>query len=57
MADHRIRTATQVLKNIARTQLRCDTVVLMDFSQLRAIPLRDSCDLLDVLGRRFRVQA
>lgn len=58
MADHRIRTVTQVLENIAyRAELGCDTVVLTDFCQLLAIPLRDGCDLMDVIGRRLRAQA
>ena len=58
MADHRIRTVTQVLENIAfRAELGCDTVVLTDFSQLLAIPLRDGCDLMDVIGRRLRAKA
>ena len=58
MADYRIRTVTQVLENIAfRAELGCDTVVLKDFSQLLAIPLRDGCDLMDVIGRRLRAQA
>jgi hypothetical protein len=26
--------------------------VLSDFSKLLAIPLRDGCDLMDVIGRR-----
>ena len=56
-ADHRIRTVTQVLENIAyRAELGCDTVVLKDFSQLLAIPLRDGCDLMDVIGRRLRAE-
>jgi hypothetical protein len=58
MADYRIRTVTQVLENIAfRAELGCDTVVLTDFSKLLAIPLRDGCDLMDVIGRRLRAQA
>ncbi|WP_256667120.1 hypothetical protein [Pseudomonas sp. SJZ080] len=40
-----------------RAELGCDTVVLKDFSQLQAIPFRDGCDLMDVLGRRLRAQA
>lgn len=57
MADYRIRTVTQVLENIAfRAELGCDTVVLKDFSQLLVIPLRDGCDLMDVIGRRLRAQ-
>ena len=58
MADYRIRTVTQALENIAfRTEIGCDTVVLSDFSKLLAIPLRDGCDLMDVIGRRLRAQA
>ena len=58
MADYRIRTVSQVLENIAfRSEIGCDTVVLSDFSKLLAIPLRDGCDLMDVIGRRLRAQA
>ena len=50
MADFRIRTVTQVLENIAfRSELETDAV----FAQLLAIPLRDGCDLLDVIGQRL----
>ena len=53
-ADYRIRVVTQVLENIAfRAELGSDTVVLTDFAQLLAIPLRDGCDLLEVIGRRL----
>ncbi|MDB5997446.1 MAG: hypothetical protein JWP42_4582 [Pseudomonas sp.] len=56
--DYRIRAVTQVLENIAfRAEIGCDTVVLSDFSKLLAIPLRDGCDLMDVMGRRLRAQA
>lgn len=55
MADYRIRTVTQVLENIAfRGEVDADCVVLSDFAQLLAIPLRDGCDLMDVIGRRLR---
>jgi hypothetical protein len=58
MADHRIRTVTLVLENIAyRAEFGCDAMMLTDFSQLLAISLRDGCDLLDVLGRRLQAQA
>ncbi len=54
-ADYRIRTVTQVLENIAfRADIESDTVVLADFAKLLAIPLRDGCDLMDVIGRRLR---
>jgi hypothetical protein len=55
MADYRIRTVTQVLENIAfRNEMESDSVVLSDFAQLLAIPLRDGCDLMDVIGQRLR---
>lgn len=58
MANYAIRTVTQVLENITfRAEIGCDTVVLSDFSKLLAIPLRDGCDLMDVIGRRLRAQA
>ncbi|MGF6329195.1 hypothetical protein ABH909_002073 [Pseudomonas sp. BS3782 TE3695] len=44
-------------ENIAfRAEIGCDTVVLSDFSKMLAIPLRDGCDLMDVIGRRLRAQ-
>ncbi|PMV17511.1 hypothetical protein C1X21_30030 [Pseudomonas sp. FW305-3-2-15-A-LB2] len=55
MADYRIRTVTQVLENIAfRSESETDSVVLSDFAQLLAIPLRDGCDLMDIIGQRLR---
>jgi hypothetical protein len=57
MADYRIRTVTQVLENIAfRSELEADTVVLPDFARLLAIPLRDGCDLMDIIGQRLRAE-
>ncbi|RMT63465.1 hypothetical protein ALP29_02431 [Pseudomonas syringae pv. avii] len=58
MAEYRIRTVTQVLENIAfRGEVDADCVVLSDFAQLLAIPLRDGCDLMDVIGRRLQKEA
>ena len=55
MADYRIRTVTQVLENIAfRGEVDADCVVLSDFARVLAIPLRDGCDLMDVIGRRLQ---
>ncbi|MBN1079854.1 MULTISPECIES: hypothetical protein [Pseudomonas] len=55
MADYRIRTVTQVLENIAfRGEVEADCVVLSDFAQLLAIPLRDECDLVEVIGQRLQ---
>ncbi|NUT86315.1 hypothetical protein HNO91_07780 [Pseudomonas corrugata] len=56
-ADYRIRVVTQVLENMAfRSEIASDTVVLSDFAQLLVIPLRDGCDLLEVIGRRLQAQ-
>ena len=53
-AVHRIQAVTQLLENLAfRDQLSSDAVVLQDFAHLLAIPLRDGCDLLDVISRRL----
>ncbi|TFF05035.1 hypothetical protein EXW72_20260 [Pseudomonas sp. BCA14] len=53
-AVYRIRAVTQLLENLTfREQLSSDAVVLQDFAQLLAIPLRDGCDLLDVIIRRL----
>ena len=54
-AVFRIRAVTQFLENLAhRDGLSSDAVVLQDFALLLSIPLRDGCDLLDVIGRRLR---
>ncbi|MGY2269963.1 MULTISPECIES: hypothetical protein [Pseudomonas] len=56
-AAYRIRTVTQLLENLAfREDISSDAVVLHDFAQLLAIPLRDGCDLMDVIGRRLSPQ-
>lgn len=56
-AVFRIRAVTQVLENLAlRDEISSDTVVLQDFASLLSIPLRDGCDLLDVIGRRLRAK-
>ncbi|MBC3269775.1 short-chain dehydrogenase [Pseudomonas sp. SWRI81] len=53
-ANHRIRTVVQVLENLCmRGSIECDSMILSDFTKLRAIPLRDGCDVLDVIGRRL----
>lgn len=57
-AAYRIRAVTQLLENIAfREELSSDAIVLHDFAQLLAIPLRDGCDLMDVIGRKLSPQA
>ena len=45
---------TQFLENLAfREEISSDAIVLHDFALLLAIPLRDGCDLLDVVGRKL----
>jgi len=36
-----------------RGGITTDSVILSDFAQLCCIPLRDGCDLLDVIARRL----
>jgi len=56
-AAYRIAAVTQLLENLAtRSEISTDAVVLHDFAQVLAIPLRDGCDLLDVIGRRLQAQ-
>ncbi len=52
--NHRIRAVVQVLENMCmRGSVECDSIILSDFAMLCAIPLRDGCDVLDVIGRRL----
>ncbi|WP_434708615.1 hypothetical protein [Pseudomonas sp. R1-1] len=37
-----------------RGSVECDSVILSDFAPLCVIPLRDGCDVLDVIGSRLR---
>lgn len=54
-ANYRIRAVIQVLENMCmRGSIECDSVILSDFAQLCVIPLRDGCDVLDVIGKRLR---
>jgi hypothetical protein len=53
-ASYRLQAVTQVLGNLAlRSEISSDAVVLSDFALLCSIPLRDGCDLLDVIARRM----
>ncbi|BAO65016.1 hypothetical protein [Pseudomonas protegens] len=53
-AAFRIRAVTQVLEQLALSDaLGKDPVLAQELAQLCAIPLRDGCDLMDVLGRRL----
>ncbi|WP_423204761.1 hypothetical protein PGC34_02375 [Pseudomonas kribbensis] len=57
-ANYRIRAVIQVLENMCmRGSVECDSVILSDFAQLCVIPLRDGCDVLDVIGKRLRTPA
>jgi hypothetical protein len=52
--NHRIPAVVQVLENMCmRGSVECDSIILSDFAMLCAIPLRDGCDVLDVIGRRL----
>jgi hypothetical protein len=56
-AAYRISAVTQLLENLAmREEIHSDSVVLHDFARVLAIPLRDGCDVLDVIGRRLRLE-
>lgn len=56
-ANYRIRAVTQVLENLAmRSEITTDSVVLSDFAQLMCIPLRDGCDLLNVIAQRLDLE-
>jgi len=55
-AAYRIRCVTQWLESLVEgNSLPNDAALLQDFARLLVIPLRDGCDLLDVVGRRLRV--
>lgn len=54
-ANYRIHAVTQVLENLSmRGAIECQSFILSDFALLCAIPLRDGCDVLDVVRRRLR---
>ena len=56
-ANYRIRAVTQVLENMSmRGSVECESFILSDFALLCAIPLRDGCDVLDVIGRRLKAR-
>jgi hypothetical protein len=53
-AGYRIRAVTQLLENLAmRGDIPTDAIILQDFAQLCCSPLRDGCDVLDVIARRL----
>ncbi|MDZ5433954.1 short-chain dehydrogenase [Pseudomonas fluorescens] len=53
-ASYRIRAVTQILENLAmRGDITTDSVILSDFALICCVPLRDGCDVLDVIARRM----
>ena len=55
-AVYRIEVVTQVLENLSmRGSIECESFILSDFALLCAIPLRDGCDMLNVIGQRLQV--
>jgi hypothetical protein len=56
-AIYRIQAVTQVLENLSmRGSIECESFILSDFALLCAIPLRDGCDLMNVIGQRLQAQ-
>ncbi|KAI2669330.1 hypothetical protein [Pseudomonas sp. TNT3] len=54
-ANYRIHAVTQVLENLSmRGSIECQSFILSDFALLCALPLRDGCDVLEVVRRRLR---
>ncbi|PMY38295.1 hypothetical protein C1Y35_17670 [Pseudomonas sp. GW456-L14] len=56
-AAYRIRCVTQLLETISLTEnINSDQLLLQDLSRVIVIPLRDGCDLMDVIGRKLQDQ-
>jgi hypothetical protein len=56
-AAHRIRCVIQLLETLSMGEAPGgDAALLQEFARVLAIPLRDGCDLMDVVGRRLRAQ-
>ncbi|MEO3725904.1 hypothetical protein ABHN98_15260 [Pseudomonas syringae] len=54
-AAYRLRSVTQLLETISLSDgIGHDALLLQDFARVLAIPLRDSCDLMDVLGWKLQ---
>ena len=54
-AAYRIRAVTQLLENFVASDEVCHTpIALQEMALACAILLRDSCDLLDVVGRQLQ---
>ncbi|AUG38532.1 MULTISPECIES: hypothetical protein [Pseudomonas] len=56
-AAYRIRCVTQLLETISLTEdINSDQLLLQDLSRVIVIPLRDGCDLMDVIDRKLQDQ-
>lgn len=57
-ASYRILAVTQVLENLSmRGSIECESFILSDFALLCAVPLRDGCDVLNVVKQRLRARS
>jgi hypothetical protein len=56
-AAYCIRAVTQLLETLSLGEgIGRDALLLQDFARVLAIPLRDGCDFMDVVGRRLQAQ-
>jgi len=56
-AAYRLRCVTQLMESLSLDEGKGhDALLLQDFARVLAIPLRDCCDLMDVIGWRLQAQ-
>jgi hypothetical protein len=56
-AAYRLRCVTQLMETLVLGDGKGqDALLLQDFARVMAIPLRDSCDLMDVIGWKLQAQ-
>ncbi|AZC36481.1 hypothetical protein [Pseudomonas chlororaphis] len=56
-AAYRIRSVTRLLETLSLCDSSPgDALLLQDLARVLVIPLRDGCDLMDVIGRRLQAQ-
>jgi hypothetical protein len=56
-AAYRLCCVTQLMESLSLDEGKGhDALLLQDFARVLAIPLRDSCDLMDVIGWRLQAQ-
>ncbi|MDX9679450.1 hypothetical protein [Pseudomonas zeae] len=53
-AAYRLRCVTQLM--VYWRSVTVGRLLLQDFARVMAIPLRDSCDLMDVIGWKLQAQ-